>query len=906
MNNSFPPSSVQPNQPLRKPSSSPVMCPFPGLVLPAGNPVRPHLSQGAGPDFPPARGDTPAGIGSMQSSVPLCHFCSKQGNLRCTRCKKATYCSGVCQMKDWDGHRQICIPAGPEPAKKKPNQTAALPSLAHNTTLPDLRQADAVDPHRVYLKDLHTLQLHQGKDVQASVVEFYSPGRFFLLVQNPDLLKTLQSISSQLQKTPSCPSVPLHVPCVGEVCAAQFSADLIWYRGLVQKLAADKKSAHILYIDYGNEEDVPVDRMRPLPADLEPFHPCAMECRVAGVEPLDGSWSAECCSAVKPLLAGRVVTVKLVETLKNVHAHAVDIELPMGKRLSSLLIDGGFVKKAVDLPTVNDINAMLSASSENYQRQSQGKDDNTWARPPEALTQAVGDSFSVVITHFHSPDKMIVQKVDNAGVIQELQLSLRQHCNQLSAPQDFRPAPSTICCAQFSEDKQWYRAKVLAYPSEARVCVGYIDFGNSEDVDIGHLRPLSPSLLALPMQAIPCGLAGIQPVGGSWSEESLLALQRRVCNRILRVEIEGAHEGQALVVMVDETSDPQDNIAELLISAGYASPIPAAGSLKADNDPQAEQAPPEPAGPTFPVHWKTVELPIDESFKPDIAAVTSPSLFYLFSPSQDQQKLREMMQELATFCSSDRATLSSCADKSELVPGAACCAQFTADDTWYRAVVVEVGNNEVAVVYADYGNTENLPVSRILPIPKSLLQLPFMIARCALTGREHFPALWPREVLQMFLSLLLDGIVATALSFDGFSNILTVSLPAEKGGVHLSALILDALESHKITSAPSQSAATEAEQMERSDITLPQMTPAGNKIVGNTAEETVSLEQTAQSPQQRKTLAAEFQKNAPASACCCLSVEPEMQRLERMIERVEHTVQLLLSSLTRFTERLQI
>ncbi|XP_051925326.1 tudor domain-containing protein 1 isoform X2 [Hippocampus zosterae] len=875
MNNSFSPSSMQPNQPLRKPSSSLVMCPL-----------------------PPARGDTPVGIGSMQSSVPLCHVCGKPGNLRCTRCKKAIYCSVVCQTKDWDGHRQMCTPAGPDPAKEKPNQTDALPSLSPNTALPDSR-ADAVVPRRVYLKDLHTLKLDQGKDVQASVVEFYSPGRFFL--QNPDLLETLQSISSQLQKSPSCPSVPLHVPCVGEVCAAQFSADLIWYRGLVQKLAADKKSAHILYIDYGNEEDVPVDRIRPLPADLEPFHPCAMECRVAGVEPLDGSWSAECCSAVKPLLADRVVTVKLVETLKNGHAHAVDIELPMGKRLSSLLIDRGFVKKAVYLPTVNDINAMLTASSENYRRQSRGKDDNTWAQPPKPLTQAVGDSFSVVITHFHSPDDMIVQKVDNAGVIEEMQLSLRQHCNRLSAPQDFRPAPGTICCAQFSENKQWYRAKVLAYPSEERVCVAYVDFGNSEDVDIGHLRPLSPSLLTLPMQAIPCVLAGIQPVGGSWSEESLLALQQRVCNRILRVEIEGVHEGKALVVMVDETSDPEDNIAELLISAGYASPVPAAGSLKAHDDPQAEQAPPEPAGPTFPVHWKTVELPIDESFKPDIVAVTNPSLFYVFSPSQDQQKLREMMRDLATFCSSDRATLSSCADKSELVPGAACCARFTGDDTWYRAVVVEVGKNEVAVVYADYGNTENLPVSRILPIPESLLQLPFMIARCALTGREHFPALWPREVLQMFLSLLPDGVVATALSFDGFSNILALSLPAEMGGVRLSAVIHDALESHKIKSAPSRSAAAEADRMERSGATLPQVAPAENKIVENTAEETVSLEQTAQSPQQRKTLAAEVQKNDPASACRCPSVELQMQRLERMIERVEHTVETFLSSLARLT-----
>lgn len=59
------------------------------------------------------------------------------------------------------------------------------------------------------------------------------------------------------------------------------------------------------------------------------------------------------------------------------------------------------------------------------------------------------------------------------------------------------------------EDKQWYRAKILAYSSEERVCVGYLDFGNSEEVGLGHLRPIASSLLGLPMQAIPCGLAGI-------------------------------------------------------------------------------------------------------------------------------------------------------------------------------------------------------------------------------------------------------------------------------------------------------------------------------------------------------------------------------------------------------------
>lgn len=59
------------------------------------------------------------------------------------------------------------------------------------------------------------------------------------------------------------------------------------------------------------------------------------------------------------------------------------------------------------------------------------------------------------------------------------------------------------------EDKQWYRAQVLAYSSEKSVCVGYLDFGNSEEVDLNHLRPISPALLAFPMQAIPCSLGGI-------------------------------------------------------------------------------------------------------------------------------------------------------------------------------------------------------------------------------------------------------------------------------------------------------------------------------------------------------------------------------------------------------------
>lgn len=62
---------------------------------------------------------------------------------------------------------------------------------------------------------------------------------------------------------------------------------------------------------------------------------------------------------------------------------------------------------------------------------------------------------------------------------------------------------------------------------------------------------------------------------------------------------------------------------------------------------------------------------------------------------------------------------------------------FTADNVWYRAVVLEVHESEVKVIYADYGNSEMVPFSRILPIPKHLLLIPFQITRCTLSGKKN-------------------------------------------------------------------------------------------------------------------------------------------------------------------------
>lgn len=66
----------------------------------------------------------------------------------------------------------------------------------------------------------------------------------------------------------------------------------------------------------------------------------------------------------------------------------------------------------------------MNASFENFKRLSDGKDDNSWAQPPEPLTQVVGDSFSVVVTHLQSPSDFIVQKVENASKFLSIMLRI--------------------------------------------------------------------------------------------------------------------------------------------------------------------------------------------------------------------------------------------------------------------------------------------------------------------------------------------------------------------------------------------------------------------------------------------------------------------------------------------------
>lgn len=67
---------------------------------------------------------------------------------------------------------------------------------------------------------------------------------------------------------------------------------------------------------------------------------------------------------------------------------------------------------------------------------------------------------------------------------------------------------STYCIAQYSEDLKWYRA-IIKSVEENNAIVEFVDYGNTESVDLMKIKVISEEFLKLPMQAVHCKLLGL-------------------------------------------------------------------------------------------------------------------------------------------------------------------------------------------------------------------------------------------------------------------------------------------------------------------------------------------------------------------------------------------------------------
>ncbi|KAK3834000.1 MAG: tudor domain-containing protein [Linnemannia gamsii] len=139
---------------------------------------------------------------------------------------------------------------------------------------------------------------------------------------------------------------------------------------------------------------------------------------------------------------------------------------------------------------------------------------NIWANEdPNAVEEEVEvdtskpikkEYLDVVVSEIVSGGHFYVQVINqNIQNLEKMMSDLGiHHKNASTAPESWKPRNGEVVSAKFTEDNQWYRAKVIRnVPESKSVEVIYVDYGNSETLPLTRVVPLPSQFSSLPQQA---------------------------------------------------------------------------------------------------------------------------------------------------------------------------------------------------------------------------------------------------------------------------------------------------------------------------------------------------------------------------------------------------------------------
>ncbi|XP_047281445.1 tudor domain-containing protein 1 isoform X6 [Homo sapiens] len=622
-----------------------------------------------------------------------CHRCGLFGSLRCSQCKQTYYCSTACQRRDWSAHSIVCRPVQPNFHKLENKSSIETKDVEVNNKSDcplGVTKEIAIWAERIMFSDLRSLQLKKTMEIKGTVTEFKHPGDFYVQLYSSEVLEYMNQLSASLKETYANVHEKDYIPVKGEVCIAKYTVDQTWNRAIIQNVDVQQKKAHVLYIDYGNEEIIPLNRIYHLNRNIDLFPPCAIKCFVANVIPAEGNWSSDCIKATKPLLMEQYCSIKIVDILEEeVVTFAVEVELPnSGKLLDHVLIEMGYglkpsgqdsKKENADQSDPEDVGKMTTENNIVVD-----KSDLI----PKVLTLNVGDEFCGVVAHIQTPEDFFCQQLQSGRKLAELQASLSKYCDQLPPRSDFYPAIGDICCAQFS---------------------------------------------------------GVKPSLGIWTPEAICLMKKLVQNKIITVKVVDKLENSSLVELIDKSETPHVSVSKVLLDAGFAV---GEQSMVTDkpSDVKETSVPLGVEGKVNPLEWTWVELGVDQTVDVVVCVIYSPGEFYCHVLKEDAlKKLNDLNKSLAEHCQQKLPN----GFKAEI--GQPCCAFFAGDGSWYRALVKEIlPNGHVKVHFVDYGNIEEVTADELRMISSTFLNLPFQGIRCQLADIQSRNKHWSEEAITRF------------------------------------------------------------------------------------------------------------------------------------------------------------
>ena len=512
----------------------------------------------------------------------------------------------------------------------------------------------------------------------------------------------------------------------GQLLCAQYLADQNWYRvRVINKINKDYPDAvpswsnnltiQVVYIDYGNQEWLPLNRLRRIPKQFLQVPEMAVSCSLTGiVPPCQGEeWPERSKKALATMTGDRPMLMNIQKrvgcTLQVDLRRPEDDDRPTrdDDRPASVRDSLVFLEVACFLSPASFPNSDLHQSRRKY-------------KPHEALIE--GGFMDVLVTHIEDPQTIFVQKLSSKIAEEQIRLSHVYNARNKKAWLVDYPYRNFVCAAKFSADKSWYRAQVLNVNVDDTVEVEYVDYGNREILPFSDLRRIPDMYLEMSQQCVKVKMYGLELPEGeeTWNSESLDFLQKFILGKSLVAVVKSVDEDNDSAPSVElyDTSTDNDVNMNLLVQQFISKPnLNDVSKTDTSAEQELTEVVPSTESPSYPRYLPAV-LPAASLFSSSGVFVDDEANIFLHYASDDTsagEDVTTIMRHLNVDTDVQRFE-NALKSTQELQVGQGVIAKFSQDELWYRVKIVKIIDESNALVhYIDFGNNELANVCSIYP-----------------------------------------------------------------------------------------------------------------------------------------------------------------------------------------------
>ncbi|KAM5254534.1 LOW QUALITY PROTEIN: tudor domain-containing protein 15 [Hipposideros larvatus] len=423
---------------------------------------------------------------------------------------------------------------------------------------------------------------------------------------------------------------------------------------------------------------------------------------------------------------------------------------------------------------------------------------------------SIGSMESVKVSSALSPSKFYCQLIKWIPELENLTVCMNLHYDIVS--QESSPTCDNfgLLCVAKRRSGQWHRGILQKLLPNNQVKIWFMDYGSSESVPSIHVKKLKQDFILVPLFSFPCSLSYLRSPDGDARKRQLSIFKQALLGQIVYAYIDWFNKDEHLYYVTLHTQESTVNSKCLMETVGTEVLCPVS-DLKIPNMLRETSASDVNGfaaesfiGNTkqlidslnkkdnlkvgFPI--KTVEMEIETAYLALVAYVLNPTNFWVRT-NEHQKEFHDIMKNinrLYDLCENDELILRN------PEPGLFCCARYSKDRCFYRAMITEINDYKINVYFLDYGNTDSVPFFDVKILLPEFCELPALAMCCSLVHVFPIEGLWVKAAIDYFKKIVLnkaillqvigkkdDKYTVNIQSIEASENIDVVSLMVKAG-----------------------------------------------------------------------------------------------------------------------------